>query len=65
MQDDTYTIKLDFDSMQEQVVKFLVTLYKDNREFDDGSIHDSLLQVIDYCTTRDQYAIVKAELWIN
>ena len=65
MQDELYTIKLDFDSMQEQVVKFLVTLYKDNREFDDGCIKDSILQVIDYCTTRDQYAIVKVELGID
>lgn len=62
MQEETYTIKLDLDSMNEVVVKFLVTLYKDNREFDDGCIKDSILQVIDYCTTRDQYAIVKVEL---
>lgn len=63
--DETYTIRLDSDSMNEAVVKFLVILYKDNHVFDQGSIHNSILQVIEYCTTVSEYDSILAELGIE
>lgn len=66
MQDELYTIKLDADSMNEAVVKFLTQCYRDNQMFrEDDGIQDSILDVVRYCTTESEYDSILAELGIN
>lgn len=64
--EETYTIKLDADSMNEAVVKFLVQCYKDNQMFrEDDGIQDSILDVVRYCTTASEYDRILAELGVE
>lgn len=64
--DETYTIKLDSDSMNEAVVKFLVQCYRDNQKFrEDDGIQDSILDVLKYCSTESEYDSILTELGIE
>lgn len=64
--EETYTIKLDSDSMNEAVVKFLTQCYRDNQMFrEDDGIQDSILDVIRFCTTASEYDSILAELGIE